>query len=81
MQVKATISVGKAGITDNTYLSVNNGFNTKELVKIKIQDSCELEKEEVAKLLSKGTRSTLVQIIGNMVLLYRPFDTPKIILP
>lgn len=82
VQIKPTISVGKAGVTENTYLSVNNGFNTKELLKIKIQDGCELERDEVAGLLTKRTGSLLVQIIGNTLLLYkRDRQNPKLHLP
>ncbi len=81
MALKPTVMIGKNGVTDNTFISINNGFNTKELLKIKIQDGCELEKEEVAALVGKKTKSKLVQIIGNMILLYKRHDEPKIHLP
>ncbi|MCK6541848.1 ribosome assembly RNA-binding protein YhbY [bacterium] len=80
--IKATISVGKSGITDNTYLSVNNGFNTKELIKVKVQDGCDLDKKEVAEMISEGTQSQIVQIIGNNILLYKcHHEKPIITLP
>ncbi len=80
--IKPIISVGKSGVTDNTLVSVKNAFNTKELIKIKIQDGCEEDKEDVAVKIHRGAEAALVQIIGRTVLLYKPNkDHPKIELP
>jgi RNA-binding protein len=80
--IKPVISVGKSGITDNTFVSVKNAFNTKELIKVKIQDGCEDPKEDVAQKIEKGADAVLVQIIGKTILLYKPHrDDPKIELP
>ena len=80
--IKPVISVGKSGVTDNTLVSVKNAFNTKELIKIKIQDGCEELKEDVAAKIHKGTEAVLVQIIGKTILLYKPNkDNPNIELP
>ncbi|MCB0833499.1 MAG: YhbY family RNA-binding protein [Bacteroidetes bacterium] len=81
-QIKSTISVGKAGITENTLLSVRNGFNTAELLKIKVQDGCQIEKDEVGEIIAKGVGASVVQVLGSTVLFYRPHpDHPKINLP
>jgi RNA-binding protein len=80
--LKPIISVGKSGVTDNTLVSVNNAFNTKELIKVKIQDGCEESNEDVALKIQRGTAAGLVQIIGRTILLYKPNkDNPKIELP
>ncbi len=80
--IKPIVSVGKSGVTDNTLVSVNNAFNTRELVKIKIQDGCEELKEDVAQKIRDGSKAVLVQIIGRTLLLYKPFkEDPKIELP
>ena len=63
-------------------MSVNNAFNTKELIKVKIQDGCEESKEDVAQKIQSGTAADVVQIIGRTILLYKPHkDNPKIELP
>ncbi|MBL7960280.1 ribosome assembly RNA-binding protein YhbY [bacterium] len=80
--IKSTVSVGKSGVSDNTFVSVNNAFNTKELIKIKIQDGCEEIKEDVAMKIERGTNAVLVQIIGRTLLFFKPNrDNPKIELP
>lgn len=80
--IKPIVSVGKSGVTENTLVSVRNAFNTKELIKIKIQDGCEELKEDVALKIHRGTEAALVQIIGKTILLYKPNkDNPKIELP
>lgn len=77
--IKATISIGKIGVTENTFLSINQGFNTKELLKIKIQEGCSEEKEEMAHKIEKATGAVLVQMIGHILLFYKPNkENPKI---
>lgn len=80
--IKPTVSVGKSGVSDNTFFSVSNAFNTRELIKIKIQDGCEEVKEDVAQKIERGTSAVLVQIIGKTLLFYKPHpENPKIELP
>ncbi len=71
-QLKAELWVGKEGVSEGTIHALQNAFNTKELVKVKLQDSCPTGKKEVAEILSQETASDLVQILGNTMLLYRP---------
>lgn len=69
--LKPEIWVGKEGITDGTLTNVENAFNTKELLKIKLQENCPLEKELAGEILARKTHSELVQIIGSTILLFR----------
>lgn len=71
-QLRTEIWVGKEGISEGTLKALENSFNTKELVKIKLQENCPLEKQEVADILCRKSHSELVQILGNTILLYRP---------
>ncbi len=71
-QLRTEIWVGKEGISEGTLKALENSFNTKELVKIKLQENCPLDKQEVADILCRKSRSELVQILGNTLLLYRP---------
>jgi RNA-binding protein len=71
-QLKPEIWIGKEGISAGSLHSLENSFRTKELVKVKIQESCELSREKVAETLSDRAKSEIVQIIGNTILLYRP---------
>lgn len=76
--LKPEIWVGKEGITDGTLTNVENAFNTKELLKIKLQESCPLEKELAGEILARKTHSELVQIIGSTILLFREQPEEKI---
>ncbi len=72
-RLRCELWIGKDGISDGTLASLNNSFNTKELVKVKLQESCPLEKREAADILTRKAHAQLIQILGNTVLLYRPF--------
>jgi RNA-binding protein len=76
-QLQAEIWIGKEGISAGTLKTLDNSFNTKELVKIKLQESCPLDKTEAADILCRKGNADLVQIIGNTILLYRPFAEEK----
>ena len=71
--LKPEVWIGKEGVTSGSITNIENTFNTKELVKIKIQESCPLDKKEVAEIISKNTDAELVQKIGRTLLFYKPF--------
>ncbi len=73
-RLKAEVWIGKDGISEGTLHTIENSFHTKELVKIKLQENCPLEKREVASILERKTDSTTVQILGNTILLYKPME-------
>lgn len=75
--LKTELWIGREGISEGTLKALENSFNTKELVKIKLQENCPLSKEEVADILSRKGRAELVQVIGNTILLYRPLPEEK----
>jgi RNA-binding protein len=72
-QIKPEIWIGKNGLTDGIYETIENSFRTKELVKVKVLDNCKISKKEVADLLSKRLNAEIIQILGNMILLHRSF--------
>ncbi len=71
-RLKPEVWIGKEGVTDGIVNATKNAFNTKELVKLKILENCEEDKESVARRLSDETESEVVQIVGNVILLYHP---------
>lgn len=81
-RLKASIQIGKNGFSENTARSIENGFNTKELLKIKVQDGCMEDLEELASQVAERTDAALVQIIGKNFLLYKPHhEHPVLKLP
>ena len=69
--LEAIIQIGKNGVTDETIKVVGSAFNNKELIKIKIIESCPEEKQEIANKLATKTGSEVVQIIGSKIVLYK----------
>jgi len=72
-KLKVEIWIGKEGISQGTVQTIENSFQTKELIKLKVLDTCPIPKEEVAERLASLTSSQVIQILGNTILFYRPF--------
>jgi len=75
------VLVGKDAISQGLIDSVEEALNQHELIKIKLQEGCLLDRKEVASQLSEQTNSAVVQILGRTILLYRDSDEHKIDLP
>ncbi len=65
------ISIGKEGLTENVIKATKQELLTRELIKIKIGNSSIINKQEAAELLPEATESTLVQLIGKTLLIYK----------
>lgn len=63
--------VGKGCVNENMIKQISEALEARELIKVSILQSCEMDKDEVAVDLTKGTKSELVQIIGNTIVLYK----------
>ena len=76
------VQVGKAGVTDGVVKQVNQALADHELVKIKVGEASALDRHTAAGELALKTHSEVAQVLGNIVLLYRPDpDEPAIQLP
>jgi RNA-binding protein len=65
------ICIGKEGMTDSLLKATRQELFTRELIKVKIGTNSTLGKKEAADLLPQVTESTLVQLIGKTLLLYK----------
>lgn len=74
--------VGKGGVNDQMLTQIKEALEARELIKVRILDNCEEEKQEVAEQLAQGTGAELVQLIGLTVVLYKQSkNNKKIVLP
>ena len=81
-QLDATVYIGKQGLTDNVVREIETGLNSRELVKVKIQEGCELEPKTVANEIADRLSAEFVQAIGRKFVLYRESkDNKQIELP
>lgn len=63
--------VGKGGVNDNMIKQIAEALEARELIKVSVLQNCEEDKNDLAEALVKGSRSQLVQTIGNTIVLYK----------
>lgn len=68
---QAIIHIGKNGVTPELTASVDEALEARELVKIGMQQNCADIPASLAETLSERTNSTVVQVIGRKIVLYR----------
>lgn len=79
--LKPVIQVGKKEIDAALLAETNVALESHELIKVKLLESCLLEKGEAAEILARECRAEVAQILGRTILLYRPAKEPVIKLP
>ena len=68
---RTAVFIGKEGLTDNVIKEMDNYLEAHELVKVKIQEGCELDPKETANELMEPLGAEFVQAIGRKFTLYR----------
>ena len=80
--MRAGVQVGKAGVTPNLVMQLEEALLAHELVKVKLQKGCPLEPEACAETLCQQTNAALAQSMGHTLLLYRSHpEEPVLKLP
>ena len=72
MNIDPIFNIGKSSLTPEFTESINETFNNKELIKISVLKNCIDDPKEIARALAERTNSTVVQVIGKKIVLYRP---------
>ena len=75
------VMVGKQHLNEEVVKATDEALEKHELIKVRIQEGCLTDRKTVAAELASETGSVVVQIIGNIFLLYRPSDNKIITLP
>lgn len=65
------VKIGKEGITGGVIETIENELLYRELIKVKIGNNSNVGKTEAAQLIPEKTGSSLVQLIGKTVILYK----------
>ena len=80
--INPVFQIGKSSVTPEITSAVEECFNNNELIKLNVLKNCDDDVHEIANVIADRTRSTLVQVIGKKIVLYKPFkEKQKIILP
>ena len=73
------LQVGKNGIVDTLVTQVSDALKAREIIKIKVLEGAMLSPAEAAAELAEKTKSEVVQVIGNKIVLFkRNPQNPKI---
>lgn len=76
------VFIGKSDVTENIINELDVLLESRELIKVKIQESSLLEPKETANELAEILGAEFVQAIGRKFILYRRSkEEPKIVLP
>jgi RNA-binding protein len=73
------LQIGKSGIGENTVKQVNDALEARELIKIRVLETCPQSSREAADLLAAETNSEVVRVIGSRFILYRESKDNKTI--
>ncbi|MFK5895100.1 MAG: ribosome assembly RNA-binding protein YhbY [Pseudomonadota bacterium] len=79
---KPVVTVGSAGLTDAVINETDAVLETHELIKARVNADNKADRIDIANKIINQTGAVLVQIIGHIVILYRPKKKdPQISLP
>lgn len=84
MNLDSVFQIGKSSLTPEVTEAVNEALEARELIKITVLKNCLDDGRSIAEVLAERTRSEVVQVIGQKIILYRPAKDAakrKIILP
>jgi len=70
-ELEPTVYIGKSGLTENIVREMDTGLETRELVKVKLQEGCGLDPKDTANQLAELLKAEYVQAIGRKFTLYR----------
>ena len=74
--------IGKSSLTPEITEAIGEAFHNSELIKVAVLKNCMDDPRQIAEALASRTHSTVVQVIGKKIVLYKPDkEKPKIVLP
>lgn len=76
------VQLGKGGVDDGVVGAVDAALSQHELIKVRVGSEAPEDRYQVAEQLAERTRSSVAQVLGRTILLYRKHPKqPKIVLP
>lgn len=80
-KLRPVVMIGRQELSSDVMAAVEEALTAHELIKVKLQEGCLLDRHEVARQLSATSGAAVAQVLGKTILLYRPGDPPEIRLP
>lgn len=76
------VQIGREGLTESLVAATDTALNTHEIIKVRVGRSASIDRKSASRELAVRTKSALVQLLGNTILLYRAHpEEPRIELP
>lgn len=72
-RLDAILRIGQAGLSEAFLKSLDEALQLHELVKVRFSEF-KSERKTLAPQMAEATGSALLQVLGNVALLYRPHD-------
>ena len=80
--LKPFVMIGQNGLSESVLTEIDSTMLKHELIKIKLKVDNRKEKQQILEKILEFSHAELVQVIGGVLVIYRPFeDNPDIILP
>jgi RNA-binding protein len=76
-KMEASLTLGKAGLSEGFLKMVDTALNDHELVKVKFGGEFKEQRKTLAPELAQKSQSRLVTLIGNVAVLYRQNASPE----
>jgi len=70
--LKPVVLVGNAGLTPPVLQEIDRSLASHELIKVRLAGAVKKDREEAAEDIAEALSCAAVQIIGNMLILFRP---------
>lgn len=71
MTMDPIFQIGKASLTPELIEGVREAIDKRELIKVSVLKNCFDDPKELAEILAERTRSTVVQVIGKKIVLFK----------
>ncbi|PXW91599.1 RNA-binding protein [Streptohalobacillus salinus] len=69
--LRPIFQVGKEGVNENMLIQINEALEKRELIKVNVLQNCPEDKDDVKEAILEGTEAELVQMLGNVITLYK----------
>lgn len=71
MGLKPVVTIGQHGLSDNVNHEIDQALSRHELLKIRIPGQGKQDKKALASVICKQHEAELVELIGNVIVIYR----------
>lgn len=79
--LKPVVMLGQHGLTEGVMAEIDAALNHHELIKVKVSAADRETKKLIVDAIVRETNAVQVQVMGNVLTLFRPSEEKKISLP